>query len=78
MRNVFKESAKIEDKNADKLQNFFNQFNIEIVGKHKRGEQLKQLEKEKEILERNFSIIYGKFPLHYLKQMKVLVDIQLK
>ena len=66
-----------EDKNVDKLQNFFNQFDTDNINKHKRTEQVKVLQKEMEILKKNYSV-YGKFPLHYLKQMKVLVDIKLK
>lgn len=60
----------------DKLEQLFDEFDPKVKKIEKR-EAIKKLQKEKQILKKNFAV-YGKFPLYYLKQLKVLVDISLK
>jgi FtsZ-binding cell division protein ZapB len=62
---------------GNKLEYFFNQFDPKKANRELKREQVKAMHQEKKILKKNFSI-YGKFPLHFLKQKKVLVDIMLK
>jgi len=68
-------NKRAENPVSHKLDNFFNEFDPK--GKDLKRDQVKSIYNQKKILEKNFAA-YGKFPLTYLKQMKVLVDIKLK
>lgn len=72
---ILDEKQETKKDKKDKLDQFFEE--LEVGKKKGDKKEAKRVQKEKQIIQQNFSV-YGKFPLYYLKQMGVLVDITLK